>query len=312
MLSCYLLKLPILNQSMMVKYILLLLTFLLTISLPVALAQPLLPDDPYQPAALTAGDVIDRIKANITVDWTGETVDTFKAGSAGQEVTGIATTFLATLDVLKRAHAQGANMVITHEPTFYNHLDDKSYFTDDPVMQAKLDFIRENNMVVFRFHDFWHRTRPDGIFEGVVDAFGWGKYRQGEQQLFNIPATTLDQLARDLSQKFNTSTLRVVGPAEMQISTVGILPGAAGMRSQVAMLRENELDVLIVGESAEWEAVEYTRDGLEAGIQKALIVMGHADSEEAGMEFCAEWLNQFIDEVPVVFVPAGNPLWSPE
>jgi putative NIF3 family GTP cyclohydrolase 1 type 2 len=78
------------------------------------------------------------------------------------------------------------------------------------------------------------------------------------------------------------------------------------------MMRENELDVLIVGESAEWEAVEYARDGLEAGIQKALIVMGHADSEEAGMEHCAEWLDQFIDEVPVIFVPAGNPLWSPE
>jgi len=40
--------------------------------------------------------------------------------------------------------------------------------------------------------------------------------------------------------------------------------------------------------------------------------MGHADSEEAGMEYCAEWLDQFITEVPVIFVPAGNPLWSPE
>lgn len=261
---------------------------------------------------MSAGEVIERIKANVTVDWAGETVDTFKAGSADQEVTGIATTFLATLDVLKRAHAQGANMVITHEPTFYNHLDDKSYFTNDPVMQAKMDFIRKNDMVVFRFHDYWHRTRPDGIFEGMVEAFGWEKYRQGEQQLFEIPATTLDQLARDLSQKFNTSTLRVVGPSEMQVSTVGILPGASGMQSQVAMMRSHDLDVLIVGESAEWEAVEYARDGLEAGIQKALIVMGHADSEEAGMEYCAEWLDQFIDEVPVIFVPAGNPLWSPE
>lgn len=264
------------------------------------------------PATMTAGDVIDRIKANITVEWQGETVDTFKTGSADQEVTGIATTFLATLDVLKRAQAQGANMVITHEPTFYNHLDDKSYFADDPVMQAKMDFIREHNMVVFRFHDYWHRTEPDGIFEGVVDAFGWQAYRQGDQQLFDIPTTNLDQLALDLQQKFNTSTVRVVGPQDMRISRVGILPGAYGMKPQVAMLRENALDVLIVGESAEWETVEYVRDGLEAGIQKALIVMGHADSEEAGMKNCADWLKKFVNEVPVVFVPAGNPLWSPK
>jgi len=288
-------------------------TILVMILLPDSgFSRPYHKKDTPVPAPITAGEIVNRIKANVTVDWAGETVDTFKAGSAEQEVTGVATTFLATLDVLKRAHAQGANMVITHEPTFYNHLDDQSYFTDDPVMQAKMNFIRENNMVIFRFHDFWHRTRPDGIFEGVVDAFGWKKYRQGEQQLFEIPPTTLDQLARDLSQKFNTSTLRVVGPSEMQVSTVGMLPGASGMQSQVAMMRSHDLDVLIVGESAEWEAVEYARDGLEAGIQKALIVMGHADSEEAGMEYCAEWLDQFITEVPVIFVPAGNPLWSPE
>jgi len=286
------------------------------------LAMILLPDSgfsqPYQEkdlpvaAPITAGEIVDRIKDNTTVEWQGETVDTFKAGSADQEVTGIATTFLATLDVLKRAQAQGANMVITHEPTFYNHLDNKSYFADDPVMQAKMDFIQEHNMVVFRFHDYWHRTEPDGIFEGVVDAFGWQAYRQGDQQLFDIPITNLDQLARDLQQKFNTSTVRVVGPRDMRISKVGILPGAYGMQPQVAMLRENALDVLIVGESAEWETVEYVRDGLEAGIQKALIVMGHADSEEAGMKNCADWLKQFVDEVPVIFVPAGNPLWSPK
>lgn len=183
---------------------------------------------------------------------------------------------------------------------------------DDPVFQAKMDFIREHNMVVWRFHDYWHMTEPDGIFVGVVRAFDWEQYRQGEQQIFEIPATNLKGLATELGTKFNTSTIRVVGSPDMQISRVGILPGAYGMRPQVQMLRESDIDVLIVGESAEWEAVEYVRDGLEAGIAKALIVMGHADSEEPGMKYCAEWLDQFINEVPVTFIPAGNPLWSPE
>lgn len=268
--------------------------------------------DSVEPKALTAREVIERIKDQLTVEWQPGGVDTIKAGSGDQEVTGIVTTFMATLDVLKRAHAQGANLVITHEPTFYNHLDDQTYFLDDPVFQAKMDFIREHDMVVWRFHDYWHMTEPDGIFVGVVRAFEWESYREGDQQIFEIPATTLGQLAQQLSTHFNTSTLRVVGPADMEIRRVGILPGAYGMRPQVQMLRESDIDVLIVGESAEWEAVEYVRDGLEAGIAKALIVMGHADSEEPGMEYCAEWLDQFIDEVPVVFVPAGNPLWSPE
>lgn len=291
-------------------YGLLLLIFLCS-GITSALAQPRT-DMSNASKALTAMEVIERIKNNLTVDWKPGGVDTIKAGREEQEISGIATTFMATLDVLKRAHAQGANLIITHEPTFYNHLDDKTYFLDDPVFKAKMDFIREHNMLVWRFHDHWHMTEPDGIFVGVVRAFDWEKYRQGKQQIFEIPATNLKALATELRTKFNTSTIRVVGSPDMQISRVGILPGAYGMRPQVQMLRESDIDVLIVGESAEWEAVEYVRDGLEAGIAKALIVMGHADSEEPGMKYCAEWLDQFIDEVPVTFIPAGNPLWSPE
>ncbi len=264
------------------------------------------------PKALTAGEVIQRIQDHLTVEWEHGGVDTIKAGSLDEKVTGIATTFMATLEVLKRAHAQGANLIITHEPTFYNHLDDKSYFLDDPVYKAKMKFIQDHKMVVWRFHDYWHKTEPDGIFVGVVRAFEWEKYRQGDQQIFEIPTTTLGKFAKKLSIQFQTSTLRVVGSSDMKVSRIGILPGAAGMRSQVKMIRESDIDVLIVGESAEWEAIEYVRDGLEAGIEKALIVMGHADSEEPGMEYCSEWMKKFIDEVPVTFVPAGNPLWSPE
>ena len=69
--------------------------------------------------------------------------------------------------------------------------------------------------------------------------------------------------------------------------------------------------MLITGETPEWETVEYVRDAQAQGKMKYLILMGHAHSEEAGMEYCAEWLQTFIKEVPVQFVPAGNPLWTP-
>ncbi len=71
---------------------------------------------------LTANAVISRIKENITCPWQEETVDTFKGGNPDMEVTGIATTFLATMEVQKQAKEKGLNLVITHEPTFYNTL----------------------------------------------------------------------------------------------------------------------------------------------------------------------------------------------
>src|SRR5262245_26451220 len=72
---------------------------------------------------LTAQQVIDRIKKNVGVPWRDQTVDTFKAGDPNARVTGVATTMMATFDVLKRAAAAGRNLIITHEPTFYDHLD---------------------------------------------------------------------------------------------------------------------------------------------------------------------------------------------
>src|SRR5580658_9011249 len=72
---------------------------------------------------LTARQLIERVQAHVGVPWRGETVDTFKAGDPETRVTGIATTMMATYDVLMRSAAAGKNLIITHEPTFYTHLD---------------------------------------------------------------------------------------------------------------------------------------------------------------------------------------------
>jgi hypothetical protein len=75
------------------------------------------------PSALTAGTVIERIKTNVGIPWRPQTVDNIIAGSVDLPVLGIATTMMATLDVVQRAAAAGRNMVITHEPTFFSHQD---------------------------------------------------------------------------------------------------------------------------------------------------------------------------------------------
>src|SRR5580765_2640526 len=69
----------------------------------------------------TAREIVSAIQAHVGIPWMEKTVDTFKAGNPDTPVTGIAVTMMATLDVLKRAAASGQNLVITHEPTFYNH-----------------------------------------------------------------------------------------------------------------------------------------------------------------------------------------------
>lgn len=76
-------------------------------------------------------------------------------------------------------------------------------------------------------------------------------------------------------------------------------------------LRLQDADVVICGESAEWETCEYVRDSCQSGVPKGLIVLGHANSEEAGMLYCADWLRGVLPPaIPIHFLPAGDPFLS--
>ncbi len=118
---------------------------------------------------LTVGDVIEKIKQEVTCEWRKETVDNLKTGSMDQEVTGIVTTFMASSEVIQKAIDQGANFIITHEPTFYNHFDNQEILKNDPVQQAKQKLIEDNGIAIWRFHDHWHMTDPDGINKGMIE-----------------------------------------------------------------------------------------------------------------------------------------------
>src|ERR1700689_298195 len=149
----------------------------------------------------TAADVIHRIQQRYPAS-VADTVDTIKAGDPATPVTGIATTFLDTMDVLREANRRGLNLVITHEPTFYNHRDNTAFFAGDPVYKEKLAFIEQHHMVVFRLHDEIHGTAPDHIALGLVEALGWQGYIQPDDPFFlTIPPISLMTLAKEIQAK---------------------------------------------------------------------------------------------------------------
>jgi putative NIF3 family GTP cyclohydrolase 1 type 2 len=265
--------------------------------------------------APTAQQIIDRIQKHVGVKWTTPTVDTFKAGDPNEKVTGIAVTMMATFDVIKRAAAEGRNLVITHEPTFYSHQDGTAELEaqQDAVLADKQAFIREHHMVVWRFHDYWHKHQPDGILKGMVDALGWRPYQDAANpDLFVLPEQSLESLAGDVKKKLGIVAMRVVGDPKLKITKVGLMPGAAGSASQIRMLEMDTVQVLFIGEVPEWETVEYVDDASAEGKPKALVLMTHIPSEQAGMKECADWLKTFVTDVPVSFVPARQPFWLPK
>lgn len=262
---------------------------------------------------LTAGQVIDRIKTNVGIPWRPQTVDNIIVGSSDMPVKGIATAMMATLDVAQRAAAVGRNMLITHEPTFFSHQDTTDALKNDPTYQLKLDFLTKHEMVVFHFHDHWHGRRPDGIATGMVRELGWERNADPQNaRQFLFPGTPLARFAKDMQAKLQIRVMRVVGDPTMPVNRVAASWGNVSLNPGIPLLSQPNVEVLVLGETHEWELVEYAQDMVTSGKKKALIILGHVMSEQAGMKYCAEWLRSFVTEVPVEFIRTPEPYWRPD
>jgi putative NIF3 family GTP cyclohydrolase 1 type 2 len=203
---------------------------------------------------------------------------------------------------------------VTHEPTFFDHRDATEPLEQgrDSVFAAKMAFIRDHGLVVWRFHDHWHRRRPDGVQAGMLRALGWETPDGTAPLVVTRPETTLARLAADIRTRLGAHALRVVGRPDMTVTRVALAPGAAGFAMHRDALQRDDVQVLVIGEAREWETVEYVDDAVAAGQDKGLVLIGHIPSEQAGMEECARWLKELVPEVPVEFVPAADPFWQPQ
>ena len=328
-------------------------------------------------AAVTAQEIVERIKKNIGVDWSSDDVDTFKAGDPSTVVTGVVTTSMATLDVLQKAVKAGANFVVTAAPTFYSRADlstpggrgggagrgqvagrgagpgaaagpspasasgpgtgasapmppapampqsivppaqpaaaaaPPASPAPDPVYAGKNDFIAKHRLVVFRLNYHWNQRKPDPRAQGLAMAMGWTKYRVGDdERLYDVPAITLEALASQLKKNLGArGGIRAIGDRATAVRRIGLLPGYTMIQASIAMLPN--VDVIVAGEVQEWESATYAQDVAFAGLKKGFISIGRVVNEAPGMQICADWLKTIVPEVPIRFVPAGDPYWRP-
>jgi putative NIF3 family GTP cyclohydrolase 1 type 2 len=264
------------------------------------------------PAGITARQVVDRIKGKLAkegVPWRPSFFDGFHLGDPNTPLTGIATTFQPTLDVLKRAASRKKNFVISHESTFWDGFDPVQVMRNDPVCQAKIEFAKQNRMVVWRIHDHWHRRKPDPIFLALARKLEWASYydstvRPGH---YTLPEMSLEEVARHIQKKLNTLNVIVVGDRQLRVTTIG---DCIHILSTVLPALRN-YDVALVGETPEHDSFEYVRDAVALGEKKGLIMISHEGLEEWGMQDFAEWLRPICPELSVEWVATGDPFQVP-
>ncbi len=262
----------------------------------------------------SAAEIVSRIAAHAGVQPAADkTVDTFKSGDSAAPVKGITVTMMATLDVLRAAVDRGDNFIITHEPTFYSHRDTVGVLQkeNDEVLAEKQRFINDHGLVIWRFHDTPHMMAPDMIQTGVIQTLGWENNEvSGNPQLFDLPVTTLRDLAKRVGTRTDATAVRIAGDPNAKVKRVALTQGFPGFVANRHALQGHSVDVLIIGEDHEWEAVEYAVDAISEGKLKGLIVLGHVPSEQPAMKGIADWIRSFVPEVPVHFIATKDMLHS--
>ncbi len=282
-------------------------TKLASASLFLAVPGASLPSSLWQ--TLTVKQVIDLILKDIPGAPFAKTVDQLRSGSMDQSVTGIVTTMFPTLEVIKQTAQANANFIIAHETPFYNNQDETDWLQQDDAYRHKIDLLKKYQIAIWRFHDYWHAHRPDGIIMGNLIKLGWEKYYDANNpRLLTLPTPmTLQSIAAHLKEKLGISTVRAVGPVDQRCSRLYLAFGYMDSRMQIGAIQEHQPDLILSGETREWETVERVRDGLLMGQKTSLLVLSHAVSEEAGMEYAARWLQPKVPALKVTHIASTNP-----
>ena len=242
-----------------------------------------------------------------------KTCDGFKCGNPADECTGIVTTCAVSIEVIRKTIKLGCNLIITHEPTFYTHMDRTDWLIGkNSVFDEKIKLLDDYGIAIWRNHDHIHAHKPDGIFYGVMKELEWESYLVDDPNRpsrFRLPTTTVRQLALFLQKKLQLNAVRIIGNVDGQVNLVAfcahVLP-FMGSEEQATQLL-NEVDVIIPGELIDWTVAAYARDAGHLGMNKAILQIGHFSMEELGMKYAVNWIADIIEkEVPVHFVRSAD------
>jgi Uncharacterized conserved protein len=265
----------------------------------------------------TVQEVIDRILLDMCGGPRFETTcDIMTVGSPDNEVTGVATTFMATFDVIREAVRQGKNFIITHEPTWFTGMDETEWCANDSVYLAKRKYLEEHGLTVWRLHDHLHMgSAVDYIYEGLMEELGWKEYLRPDEPspwVYEIPETTVRDLADFFKRKLDMDTIQLIGDPDMPVRRVGILVGGGSLGLGVEampmqVMERDRLDLMVAGDIYEWTLPAYINDAYQMGFRKAMLTLGHERTEESGMKYMAGWLRERFRDFPIDFIDAKEP-----
>ena len=241
-------------------------------------------------------------------DWVDpeNTVDRVIVGDPEKEVATCLVTWMPSFAAVRAAVAQGVDLLICHEPTFWNHRDDRP--ESNSRSAEKLQCIEEHGMVILRNHDCWDRWPEIGIpwawarflgLEGPPATFGSNKY----QHRYDIEPVTLGEFAQLMAEKcaaIGEPMVQVTGDPSTPVSKIGIGTGC-GCNIDAYLEMECDCSVVCDDGSCYWAGIQMAED-----IGHPVIRVNHGTSEEPGMATLTVYINENLGGVAAELLPHGS------
>jgi hypothetical protein len=152
------------------------------------------------------------------------TVDTVKCGDPERPVKKAGVAWFPSIWDIRAAIRAGCDLLIVHEPTFWEHSAAERQWRDRGPGIAKSTALRESGLVILRAHDTWDNWPEIGIRDS------WAKYlglttriREGSSlrwtAVYEIPETTLRDFAQQVADRIRAlgeDSVQVIGDAEQR------------------------------------------------------------------------------------------------
>jgi len=265
---------------------------------------------------ITAGDMQEYLRSLYQVS--EPSVDRIVIGDPDTKIRKVGTCWQPYFSTLKKAKAQGINLMIVHEPTFYTHWDldqENGLFHSTPspareqyraAIEEKKKWILENDMVIIRSHDVPDILKDFGMPFALGHALG---FETGDivrsKDYYNVYEVEPDR-AWNVAGKI-ASSLKVLkqpgvafyGDGQRMVSSVGLGTGCICDPMQYQELNP-DLVIAIDDTIRTWTQTTYAEDSGDP-----LVVINHGTAEEMGMRMLNQHLRQNIPGMEFIHLNQG-------
>ncbi len=228
-----------------------------------------------------------------------------KFGDPEAEARGVLVCWMATTKAIEKASEEGCNVMVVHEALFlpYSANRDWTQHLSWSANRKRIELLSRYGITVIRAHGMLDRLCVLDDFAGAL-GLPEPTVKEGYVRIYDIPETTVRELAEEVKRRVGLPSLRVVGDLGRRVRRVGLPWGGLGLTVNIGFIESllsHRPDVLIAGESDEY-AMRYVED---AGV--ALIETAHSVSENFGLRNFCQRLREEFPDLKVVFFDLGAP-----